>query len=216
MKLASQIISWVFMPLLMPIYALLLVMFIPSNIDFIQNTQCMYAMDFQFKKAFLYMFLIFCVLAPGVSILILKRRGIIASIDMDTQKERYIPILVMFIYCLVLFFYINYLINVNRLTVPKFLTTLPLSGVAVTAVFIIVNRWRKISIHAAASGILVGFILAYILQQVEYELWTFTLSLLVTGVVMSARLYLQKHTISEVIIGWFIGSFITFVINFWY
>lgn len=216
MKLFSQIISWIFMPLLMPIYALLLVMFIPSNIDFIQNSQCMYAMDFQFKKAFLYMFLIFCVLAPGVSILILKRRGIIASIDMDTQRERYIPILVMFIYCLVLFFYINYLINVNRLIVPKFLTTLPLSGVAVTAVFIIVNRWRKISIHAAASGILVGFILAYILQQVEYELWVFTASLLVTGIVMSARLYLQKHTISEVIIGWFIGSFITFVINFWY
>lgn len=216
MKLASQIISWVFMPLLMPIYALLLVMFIPSNIDFIQNTQCMFAMDFQFKKAFLYMFLIFCVLAPGVSILILKRRGIIDSIDMDTQKERYIPILVMFIYCLVLFFYINYLINVNRLIVPKFLTTLPLSGVAVTAVFIIVNRWRKISIHAAASGILVGFILAYILQQIEYELWVFTVSLLVTGVVMSARLYLQKHTFSEVIIGWLIGSFITFGINFWY
>ena len=216
MKLASQIISWVFMPLLMPIYALLLVMFIPSNIDFIQNTQCMYAMDFQFKKAFLYMFLIFCVLAPGVSILILKRRGIIASIDMDTQKERYIPILVMFIYCFVLFFYINYLINVNRLIVPKFITTLPLSGVAVTAVFIIINRWRKISIHAAASGILVGFILAYILQQIEYKLWVFTVSLLVTGIVMSARLYLQKHTFSEVIIGWFIGSFITFVINFWY
>lgn len=216
MKLFSQIISWVFMPLLMPIYALLLVMFIPSNIDFIQNSQCMYAMDFQFKKAFLYMFLIFCVLAPGVSILILKRRGIIASIDMDTQKERYIPILVMFIYCLVLFFYINYLINVNRLIVPKFLTMLPLSGVAVTAVFIIVNRWRKISIHAAAAGILVGFILAYILQQVEYELWVFTISLLVTGIVMSARLYLQKHTLSEVIIGWLIGSFITFGINFWY
>lgn len=216
MKLFSQIISWIFMPLLMPIYALLLVMFIPSNIDFIQNSQCMYAMDFQFKKAFLYMFLIFCVLAPGVSILILKRRGIIASIDMDTQKERYIPILVMFIYCLVLFFYINYLINVNRLIVPKFLTMLPLSGVVVTAVFIIVNRWRKISIHAAAAGILVGFILAYILQQVEYELWIFTLSLLVTGIVMSARLYLQKHTLSEVIIGWLIGSFITFGINFWY
>ena len=46
MKLTSQIISWVFMPLLMPIYALLLVMFIPSNIDFMQNGECMYAMDF--------------------------------------------------------------------------------------------------------------------------------------------------------------------------
>lgn len=216
MKLTSNIISWVFMPLLMPIYALLLVMFIPSDIDFIQNGECMYAMDFQFKKAFLYMYLIFCVLAPGVSFLILKRRGIIASIEMEERTERFIPIAVMLVYCLVLFFYINYLINTNHLIVPKFLTTLPLSGAAVTAVFILVNRWRKISIHAASAGILVGFVLAYILQQVQYELWVFTLSLLITGIVMSARLYLQKHTFSEVIIGWLIGSFITFGINFWY
>lgn len=216
MKLTSQIISWVFMPLLMPIYALLLVMFIPSNIDFIQNDQCMYAMDLQFKKAFLYMFLIFIVLAPGVSFLLLKRSGFVGSIEMEERKERFIPIIVMFIYCLVLFFYILYLIDANRLIVPKFLSNLPLSGAIVTAVFLIVNRWKKISIHAAAAGILVGFILAYILQQIEYELWIFIISILIAGVVMSARLYLQKHTLSEVIIGLIIGSFITFSINFWY
>ena len=162
------------------------------------------------------MFLIFSVLAPAVSFLILQRRGIIASIEMEERKERSIPIAVMFVYCLVLFFYITYLINTNRLIVPKFLTTLPLSGAAVTAVFIIANRWKKISIHAASSGILVGFVLAYILQQIEYQLWVFTISLLISGVVMSARLYLQKHTFLEVIIGWLIGSFITFALNYWY
>jgi len=216
MRIFSQIISWVFMPLLLPIYALVLVMFVPSNIDFMQNDQCMYAMDIQFKKAFLYMFLIFAVLAPGISFLLLKRSGLIGSLEMDERRERFIPILVMAIYCLVLFFYILYLIDSNRLVVPKFILTLPLSGAAVTTLFLIANRWRKISIHAAAVGILTGFVLAYILQQVEYQLWVFTLSILISGIVMSARLYLQKHTFSEVILGWCIGSLVTFAINFLY
>lgn len=216
MRIVSQIISWVFMPLLAPIYALLLVMFVPSNIDFMQNDQCMYAMDLQFKKAFLYMFLIFSVLAPGISFLLLKRSGMIGSLEMDERRERFVPILVMAIYCLVLFFYILYLIDANRLTVPKFIIALPLSGAVVTTLFLIANRWKKISIHSAAAGILTGFILAYILHQVEYQLGIFTVSILISGLVMSARLYLQKHTFSEVIIGWCIGSFFTFAINFLY
>jgi membrane-associated phospholipid phosphatase len=216
MRIISQIISWIFMPLFMPIYALLLVMFIPSNIDFMQNDQCMYAMDLQFKKAFLYMFLIFAVLAPGISFILLKRSGLISSLEMDERRERFIPILVMAIYCLVLFFYILYLIQSNRLTVPTFIVALPLSGAAVTTVFLIVNRWKKISIHAASAGILTGFVLAYILRQVDYQLWVFILSIVISGLVMSARLYLQKHTFSEVLIGWCIGGFITFVICFWY
>lgn len=216
MKIASQIVSWVFMPLLLPIYALLLVMFVPSNIDFIQNDQCMYAMDFQFKKAFLYMFLIFAVVAPGVSFLVLKRSGLIGSLEMNERRERFVPILVMAIYCLVLFFYLLYLIDANRLIVPKFVLALPLSGAIVTTLFLAANRWKKISIHAAAVGILSGFVLAYILQQVEYQLWVFTVSIFVSGVVMSARLFLQKHTFSEVLIGWCMGSFVTFAVNYWY
>lgn len=216
MRIFAHIISWIFMPLMLPIYALLLVMFVPSNIDFMNNDQCMYAMDLQFKKAFLYMFMIFSVLAPGISFLLLKRSGLIGSLEMDERRERFVPILVMAIYCLVLFFYILYLIDANRLIVPKYVLALPLSGAVVTTIFLIVNRWKKISIHAAAVGILTGFVLAYILQQVDYQLWVFTLSIFVSGVVMSARLYLQKHTFSEVIIGWCIGSFITFAINFLY
>ena len=162
------------------------------------------------------MFLIFSVLAPGISFLLLKRSGLIGSLEMDDRKERFVPILVMAIYCLVLFFYILYLIDANRLSVPKFVIALPLSGAIVTTLFLFLNRWKKISIHSAAVGILSGYILAYILQQNEYQLWMFTISILFSGLVMSARLYLQKHTFLEVIIGWCIGSFITFAINFLY
>ena len=214
MKITAQIISWVFMPLLMPIYALLLVMFVPSNQDYLFNYDNLFIQSFAFKIALLTMFGVFCVLAPGISFLLLKRSGVISSVQMDDKKERTIPIVVMLIYCLVL--YIMFVMKSKQLIIPKFVFALPLSGVIVTAVYFVVNRWSKISIHSGAAGILTGFILAYLLTQTEYHVWVFILAILLSGLIMSARLYLEKHTFSELLIGWFIGSFITFVINYFY
>ncbi len=214
MRTFAQVISWVFMPLFMPIYALLLVMFVPSNQDYLFNYDNLFWQPLQFKTALLTMFGIFCILAPGVSFLLLKRSGIISSVQMDDKTERTAPIVVMMLYCLVL--YIMFIVKSDQVTIPKFIFALPLSGVVVTAIYLIVNRWKKISIHAGAAGILTGFVLAYLLTQTEYQLWVFTLALLLSGLIMSARLYLNKHTFSELIIGWMIGSFITFGINYFY
>ena len=214
MKIFAQVISWVFMPLFMPIYALLLVMFVPSNQDFLFNSDNLFLQPLQFKTALLTMFGIFCVLAPGISFLILQRYKLISSVEMETKKERTVPIIVMMLYCLALYVI---LVQITKgLIVPKFIFALPLSGAVVTAIFLIVNRWKKISIHSGAAGIVTGFVLAYVLTQTEYQLWVFTVTILVAGLVMSARLYLQRHTISELIIGWMIGSFITFGINYFY
>jgi len=214
MKTLSEVISWVFMPLLMPIYALALVMFTPSNQDYFFNVDCLYLLPFEAKSALLYMFGIFCVIAPGISFLMLKRRNVISSIEMETQKERSIPIIIMLVYCLVLF--ILFIAKANHSLIPKFVYSLPLSGVGVTLVFFFLNRWKKVSIHSGAAGILTGFVLAYILLHVEYELWMFTATILVSGVVMSARLYLEKHTLFEILLGWSVGTLVTFLVNFYY
>lgn len=210
----STLISWVFMPLLMPVYALLLVLYVPSNQDFFFNQDCMYTMPPEAKQAVISMFVVFCVLAPGISFLELRRRKIISSLEMDEQAERMYPILIMLMYCLVL--YLLFLYKISSNLVPKYIFALPLSGVLVTAVFAFVNRWYKLSIHAAAAGILSGFILAYLLAQTQYELWVLILSLVVSGVIMSARLYLKKHTLLEVLLGWGTGCFLTFVVNYLY
>lgn len=214
MKQLAQIVSWVFLPLFMPIYALLLVMFVPSNQDYFFNEDCMYTLPIQAKKALLYMFSVFCVIAPGISYLLLHRRKIISSIEMDDRKERGIPIIIMLIYCLLLYFL--FIAKTSPALVPKFVFALPLSGVFVTAVFFLMNIWKKVSIHAAGTGILTGFVLAYILLHTQYELWMFGITILISGIVMSARLFLEKHTMSEMIIGWFTASFITFAVNYFY
>ncbi len=202
------------MPLVMPIIALLLTMYVPSEQDFFLNTDCLYAMPVQSKSAVLWMFLIFCLITPGLSFIIMKQTGYLKSIEMNEQRERDLPILTMLTYCLLLYFV--FYTKIGNSTAPKFIFSLPLSGVFVTLIFYFLNRWKKLSIHAAGAGILVGFVLAYILFQTEYQMWVLALSILLSGLVISARLYLKKHDFQEVILGWLVGCFVTFGVNMLY
>lgn len=214
MKLTAEIISWVFLPLFMPVIGLSLAMYVPSEQDFFHNTDCLYAMYPEIKSVLFWFFAVFCIIMPGVSFIILKRSGFIQSIQMEDKKERDIPILVMMTYCLLLFFV--FYTKLGNVEVPKFIFSLPLSGVFVTLAFFFFNRWKKLSIHAASTGILSGFILAYMLSMTQYHLWVFIVSILISGVVMTARLYLKKHDITEVTIGWFVGAVLTFGVNYLY
>lgn len=214
MRVLAEVISWVFMPLLMPLYALSLALFVPSNQDYFFNLDCLYTLDPEKKWGLMYMFFVFCVAAPGVSFILLQRKKVITSIEMEERKERSIPIIIMLAYCLAL--YLLFIIKVGPGSISKFVLALPLSGVCVTAIFFFLNRWKKVSIHAAGTGIATGFILAYILHHVQYELWMFSLTILISGLVMSARLYLEKHTLLEMVLGWLTGTLITFAINYFY
>lgn len=214
MELISKIISWVFLPLLTPLYALLALFFLPSDQDFFFNFNCLYTMPYEAKWVLIYMFTIFGFVAPAVSILIMHRRKLISNIEIDNRTERSIPIIVQLVYCLMLFMLFTYKDEHSQL--PSYIYALPLSGAIVTASFFLLNRWKKVSIHAAGTGIMTGFILAYALDCIQFSFWLIPVSFLISGAVMSARVYLHKHTLLEVIVGWFAGFLITFGVVFLY
>lgn len=214
MEVLARVISWVFLPLFLPMYALLLVLYVPSDQGDYFNMDCLYALDPVRKWGLIYLFGIFCTVAPGASYIALFRTKVISTIEIDDRRERSIPIFIMFAYCLALYLVLMYKLGPGQ--VSKFVLALPLSGAAVTGVFVLLNRWRKVSIHTGAAGIGTGFILAYILHHTEYQLWMLTAMILVSGAVMSARLYLGKHTMIEVLVGWFTGTLLTFAINYYY
>ena len=214
MQNLAKAISWIFNPLLMPIYALIIVMYVPSD-HFFYNPYCMYRLPEYNKLLILYRFFLLCAAVPAMFFFILKRYGFINSIEMDERKERAIPIIIMFAFSLLL--YISTVLGTQHSSfLPKYIYALPLSGVLITFVFYFLNKWKKISIHAAAAGILVGFVFAFILDHEEFHLWVLALSFVISGIVLSSRLYLEKHTLQETIIGWGIGSFITFGVNYFY
>lgn len=214
MKITSHIISWVFLPLFMPIYALLLTMYVPSYQDYFYSTDCLYTIDPALKTRILILYFLFCTLFPGVSYAIMLKSKMISTIDIQNRAERFLPIFIMLAYCLGLYFFM--LLFSSKIIIPKFLLAFPLSGAFVCILFYFLNRWKKVSIHAGSVGITTGFILSYDVQHVYYQFWIIVLVFIISGLVMSARLYLKRHTLTEVVVGWISGTILTFTLNYYY
>ena len=194
----------------MPTYGLLLTLYIPSE-QIHLDKDSMYLLNPELKRQLLYLFFTFSALAPGISFFALHKRQIISTIDMENQKERNIPLVIMFAYCLVLF--LMFIFKAPNNVLPKYFYALPLSGAIVTGVFMFINRWIKISMHAGGAGILVGYLFAFTKHQIHFEFWILIAAILASGVTIASRLYLNKHRPIEVYSGWTLAFLITFLCN---
>ena len=206
MKYLAHFFSWVFLPLLMPSYGILISLFVPAYSTNIEMTSLYYA-PIESKWALFTIFFLFSVVAPGVSFILLHRFKVISTIDIERQGERSLPLVIMLVYSLVLFFLLVYKAGAG--TLPRYFYALPLSGVAVTSIFLLINRWIKISLHGAGAGILLGFLIIFTPAQDAFSIWWVLSALLAAGLTMAARLYLRKHTSLEVYTGFVFALLIT-------
>ena len=212
MKLLASVISWILMPMLMPIYALILVMFFPSQPIDLSSGDSLFLMPLQNKLVLILYYFLFSVFTPGILYLILKKMKYISSLEMDEMKERKIPMVLMSLSCLFLF----YILTSYDFRLPKYIYGLCLSGAVIISVFTILNIYLKVSLHATGVGVLSGFVLSYFAEQIFFDIWVLALVFIVSGLVLTTRLFLEKHTIRELIIGYFFSLFITFALNFFY
>jgi hypothetical protein len=213
MKVLSHIFSWVFLPLFMPAYGLLISLYYPSE-ALVYSSMNMFNIPPDIKSQLFWLFFIFSCAAPGLSFVMLHQRKIITTIDMENARERNIPLLIMFAYCA--FLYALFLYKAPNGLLPKYFYALPLSGTIVTACFIYINRWIKISMHAGGGGILCGYLVAFFITQTQAPILLIALAFLVSGLTISARLYLKKHEEIEVYAGWLLAFAITFSCNWFY
>ncbi|MEY3074618.1 MAG: hypothetical protein RJB25_255 [Bacteroidota bacterium] len=212
MKFLSHLFSWVFLPLFMPSYGILNSLFVPAFSSDLEMTSLYFAPTAS-KWALFTIFFLFSVVAPGVSFILLHRFKVISTIDIERQGERSLPLVIMLVYSLVLFFLLIY--KAGEGTLPRYYYALPLSGVAVTSVFLLINRWIKISLHGAGAGILLGFLVVYTRAQDQFSIWWLLSALIAAGLTMAARLYLRKHTPLEVYTGFILALLFTSGIHFY-
>lgn len=212
MKYFAHLFSWVFLPLFMPTYGILISLFVPAFSTNSRMTGLFFA-PIESKWALFTIFFLFSVVAPGISFILLHRFKVISTIDIERQRERSLPLIIMLVYSLVLFFLLLY--KTGSASLPRYYYALPLSGVAVTSVFLLINRWIKISLHAAGAGILVGFLAIYTAAQDQFSLWWFLGAVVASGLTLSARLYLQKHTPLEVYTGFALAVLFTSSIHYY-
>lgn len=214
MELFSKIASWVFLPLFMPVYAMIAVMYIPSGHAFFELERfCMYSLEQEWKWPIILWYFMFCTLLPGISVVIMLKSGIVTTTEMDDRKERWLPMATTILYTGMLYFWLSR--QFAEVDEPKYIVNLALAGVIVSLCFIPLNMWRKVSVHAAGAGIFTGFLIAYLAQHTYYSVWLAPLALVVSGTVMTARLYLEKHSLTEVSVGWSVATFVTFAVNYW-
>jgi membrane-associated phospholipid phosphatase len=142
---------------------------------------------------------------PILFILMLKRFGFIKSLQMKDRTERIIPMMV------VSGIYVSLaVLLVTRLHINPVFSSVMVSIAFVTAMVTMVTFFWQISAHSASVGGLLSLLFllnAHIENELMYA--AMLLFIIVSGVVMSARLYLNAHSLAQVVAGFVLG----FVIN---
>ncbi len=211
MRWTSNIISWIFIPLFMPMYGLLLAMFVPTvSKSAMLQQQNLYAMPFQNKLHLLILYFILTVLAPGLSLLMMKRQKRIADLQIENRQERTYPIVLTAVYGVILGVFLWSQIPKNAIS--PLLFGLPWAGVLAGGIAAGINRFEKISLHGIGAGMLFGFILIYYQMQSQFYISILIGVILLGGIILMARMYLQKHTLREAISGYLLGFVSTFII----
>jgi len=189
---AAKIISIIFHPLLIPTYALLLL--INTNTHFTLTLPLDYryiTVSFVFLSSFV---------LPTLVMLILLKMGKINSLEMKSRQERTLPLFIV-----AGFFYGTYYL-LNQGPHLALFNIFMLGATLLVIMSLLVNYFTKISIHMVALGgmfgTFAGFAIAF---QVELTFILYII-LLVVGITGFARLKLKAHTQAQVYTGFALGA----------
>ena len=202
MNQLSRILSWVFIPLNAPVFALLIAAYVPSDTVWERN-EVIYLIPEDWKLLLLLMFGFFSILIPSFTILFLRYSGAITTVMMDSRKERMIPSFFVNVSAIALFYLVHLKDPDSRL--PTAVYALTIGSFATVFICTIITQWWKVSLHAAGMGILTGFLFAYYTGLDYYTFWILPVALIMSGIVMSARIYLGKHSLAQCLVGYSIG-----------
>lgn len=150
------------------------------------------------------------VLIPGVAILLMYGTGFISSLQMKEKSERIGPLIVTAI--AYLWLYLNIRTH-NAIPISYALFVLG----ALISIFIafFINNFSKISLHGVGmGGFLAGIIYLLFRHGESYVIFKgimfnnilfLSLVIILSGAVLSSRLYLKAHTNQDVIGGLIVG-----------
>lgn len=195
----------------MPVYGLLIAMYYPAESSSALRAQTsLYFMPSPYKIHILLLFTILSVVAPGISLLLMQRQKHIESVELDKQEERSLPIGITVIYCGMLGIFVW--MQIPHGLVPDVIFSLPWAGVLASGLAGIINRYEKISLHAMGAGMLFGLLVAYYQTQILFDISIFIVVALLGGIILSARMYLGKHTLRQSITGYILGFLCVYLI----
>ncbi len=97
------------------------------------------------------------------------------------------------------------------LGLPPFLSNIFSVCMMAQCVCALVETWYKVGIHSTGTGLIIGALLAYSFLFSFNPVWWLIAAILLSGAVMSSRMYLYGKTLGQVLLGTAIGILCGFV-----
>lgn len=192
LHILSQACSIVLYPMLMPLYGMLL---------FFTSTQTLLPL---LPTAYIVIgivgTMVLTLLIPIILLLYMWRKGYIDSLHMHDSKQRTTP----YIYTLICYCFWAYFLHAT-LQLPIFMLLVAIGAIVALLIVTIINHWWKISAHLTGIGGLLGGICSFALNYSILPIYLIIIVLLLSLLLMYARLYLNAHTPLQVVCGFLLG-----------
>ena len=146
---------------------------------------------------------------PAVCIYILIGLKYVKNHMISDRKERTLPYMVtaiIYMFTAILLYY--------RLRLDTAFVTMIVSVAGIILLLAMINRYWKISAHGAGTGGAVGFIFAIANIYHLPILYVLSGSIILSGIVIWARLYLNEHRPDQVYTGWLAGCATTWLASY--
>lgn len=203
MKVIANFFSYLFHPLFVPIYMLIILFSIPFfGVQRLTDI---------FKLIIISLLFINTILLPIITFFFLKRQGSIQSFQMKTAVERTIPYFILSAL---------YAVTTTMLFRTKYIdpsvVLVPLSAAASILAIIPINKYFKISAHMTAIGSAIAYLFLLHFYTEANLIMLIIFAILTAGIIASSRLYLKAHNTQEIYSGFFVGLIITFFVGSFY
>ena len=180
----ARVISAIFTPFSIPFLAFL-ILFLFSYLRI---------MPIQYKLIVLGVVYCFTILMPTLTIFLFRKINGFSPEDLGERKRRFMPFL------LTITSYVFCLVMMHRLNIPWYMTGIILAALIMMVICIVVNLKWKLSEHMAGVGAIVGGLVSFSALFGYNPVWWLCLFILIAGVLGTARIILQHHTLGEVLV----------------
>ena len=190
LRQASQLLSYLLHPFVVPLYLLLVLLF----------SRSIYAYFPLGVKGYLIgMGVLFCWIVPGLSLLLLRHFGLLDNLQIQERRERIIPLLIgasSYLACALIFARVPSLMLMSKMMMGA-------SGCALLTLLTTL-KW-KISLHLTCLGGATALMAILTIGGVLQPLYPLLIAILSSGLLASARLSLGCHNGYQILAGYFGG-----------
>ncbi|MBX2972656.1 MAG: hypothetical protein KF797_06105 [Flavobacteriales bacterium] len=196
MLAAARLLSYVLHPLLMPLIALWAMLRLDPHVGYFLSPAD--------RLRLLGMVAIMTVVFPVVSVLLLRRAGLVTSLELPRREERIVPYLMTLLYG-GMALYLLFRTPLHPIAHALFIGIL--CAVALSA---IITVWWKISAHTVGIGGLVGSLFGlHAVHGLDLFL-PIAAAILLSGLLATARLLTSDHAHAQIHAGMALGMLCTF------